>query len=56
MMMFPTIKKMAESPQGKRLTPILKYGRWFIVFVAGNWLASTILNSICISLGVENLN
>jgi len=34
MLLFPTIERMAVSPEGKRLTPLLKYMRWLLVLLS----------------------
>ncbi|XP_067931709.1 lipid droplet-associated hydrolase-like [Watersipora subatra] len=42
MLLFPTLEKMAESPRGKRLTPVFKYWRWLLVFMSAMlWLLPT---------------
>ncbi|XP_076807016.1 lipid droplet-associated hydrolase-like [Clavelina lepadiformis] len=34
-LLFPTIERMRHTPNGKLMTPILSYGRWLYVFLAG---------------------
>ena len=34
-LLFPTIEKMKETPQGKRLTPLVTNARWLFMFVVG---------------------
>lgn len=34
-LLFPTIERMADTPQGVRLSPILSYFRWCVVLLAG---------------------
>ncbi|XP_059172533.1 lipid droplet-associated hydrolase-like isoform X2 [Physella acuta] len=33
-MLFPTIERMATSPNGLRMTPVFRYLRWLVVFTA----------------------
>ncbi|XP_005093721.1 lipid droplet-associated hydrolase isoform X2 [Aplysia californica] len=33
-MLFPTVERMATSPQGQAMTPVLRYLRWFLVAAA----------------------
>jgi len=35
MLLFPTIEKMAQSPQGRWLTPLLRNMKWLFMLIAG---------------------
>lgn len=32
-LLFPTIERMSSTPQGKVMTPVLRYGRWLFMFI-----------------------
>ena len=47
-LLFPTVERMAESPNGKRMTPVFRYLRWLVVLVA--LFLSLLPESLCRSI------